>query len=388
MVCELDQPWSGEPGVGRVCAFNERGEPERVEFDVVVHDGDPLCGGELDAAVDGGGEAEVRAEGDEAGAMAQRDSLAIVGAAIVQDEDGFRLQALAGERGKGVVEKIGLVPVRNNNCDAGGHRRKGRCQEGEERQGQYQASTSSATGKALLEEEEEVLEAVAPGIEFDLAEAGGVHDGDLLEAGGGVEEGFDLDLFGESHAVGFELHVLEDAAAEDPHAALRVADPTEEKERHGEGQNEVAELVLEAHGAAVAHGEAGGVEEIGFEVEEGFDEVADGVGGVAVIAVEGDDDIPGGHGEALLVAAAVAADVFADDDGAEVFGDLGSTVSGGVVDNDDLIDKVGHEAQDLLDALLFIETRDDNGDLQILVQGKCSSFLDPKTSIVMAARIE
>ncbi len=106
-----------------------------------------------------------------------------------------------------------------------------------------------------------------------------------------VAQSLDFDLFGKRHAVGFELHVFQNGAAEDPHAGLRIAHPAEEQHRHGEGEHQVAEFVLEAHGAAVAHGEPRGVQEIDIEVQEGFDQVRERVDGIAVVAIEGDDQI-------------------------------------------------------------------------------------------------
>ena len=75
--------------------------------------------------------------------------------------------------------------------------------------------------------------------------------------------------------------IRSDRAAED-HAALRVA---HQRKNSGTWQrkHKVAELVFEAHGAVVARGKAWGVEEVNLEMEEGFEQVADGVGRVAVV---------------------------------------------------------------------------------------------------------
>ena len=127
---------------------------------------------------------------------------------------------------------------------------------------------------------------------------------------------FDFDLFGERHAVGFQLHLLQNGAAEDPHAGLRIAHPAEEERRKGDGEHQVAEFVLETHGAAVAHGEPRSVEEIDVEVKEGFDQIRERVGRIAVVAIERDDQVAHGDGESAFIAAAVAAHVFADDFGA------------------------------------------------------------------------
>jgi hypothetical protein len=108
-----------------------------------------------------------------------------------------------------------------------------------------------------------------------------------------IEKRLDLDLFGERHAVGLEHHVLEDGAAKDPHAGLRITHPTKEQNGRGRWKDQVAHLVFKAHGAAVAHGKPRGVEEVGFEVKKGFQQVGDGIGRIAVIAIERDDDVAG-----------------------------------------------------------------------------------------------
>lgn len=139
--------------------------------------------------------------------------------------------------------------------------------------------------------------------------------------------------------------------------------------------------MFEAHRPAVADGEAGGVEEIDFEVEEGFEQVADGVGRVGVVAVEGYDDVAGGFAEAGFVGASVAADVFADDFGTERVGYVAGAVGGAVIDDDDLIDQGRHAAQDALDALFFIQTGNDDGDFQVTIQVAIVAANDRTTTI-------
>ena len=134
------------------------------------------------------------------------------------------------------------------------------------------------------------------------------------------------------------------------------------QQRHGERQDQVAEAAAEAHGAGVADREARGIQEIDIEVEEGFEQVGERVDRVALVAIEGDDEILGGDGEAAFVGASVAADIFADHLGAEGGGDLGGAVGGGVVHHDDLVDELGHGAEDALDALLLVEAGDDDGE--------------------------
>ncbi len=84
----------------------------------------------------------------------------------------------------------------------------------------------------------------------------------------GIQESFDLDFLGEGHAVGFKLHVFQNATAENPHAGLRIRHPTEEQQRHSKRQDQIANLVLEAHRLGVADREARRVQKVGFEVKK------------------------------------------------------------------------------------------------------------------------
>src|SRR5207302_11180143 len=105
-----------------------------------------------------------------------------------------------------------------------------------------------------------------------------------------------------------------------------------------------------------------GVEEIDFEVQEGFDEVGEGVDGVAVAAIQGDDEVAGGTGEAAFVGATIAANVFTDHFGTERGGDLAVAVGGIVKDHDHRVHEVGHSAENGLDALFLVQTGNDHGD--------------------------
>src|SRR5690348_6798609 len=79
----------------------------------------------------------------------------------------------------------------------------------------------------LPDKEQQVVDAVSPWVQFNLAQAGGVKNGNFSEANAAALQGLDLDLFRESHAVGGEAHVFQDGAPEYPHAGLRVSHPTE-----------------------------------------------------------------------------------------------------------------------------------------------------------------
>src|ERR1039457_2376464 len=104
-----------------------------------------------------------------------------------------------------------------------------------------------------------MLHAVAPESELSLAHARTVHNRYLAEANPRIAHGLDLDLLAKAHAIGFQLHVLEDGAAENPHAGLRVAHPAEKEKGHGQRESEVANLIDQAHAVPVAHRETRGV---------------------------------------------------------------------------------------------------------------------------------
>ena len=90
---------------------------------------------------------------------------------------------------------------------------------------------------------------------------------------------------------------------------------------------------------------------------------------IAVVAVEGDDEVAGGLGESAFVAAAVSADLFANHLGAQRGGHFAGAVGGVVVHDDHLIDELGHGAEHLFDALLLVEAGDDDGDGEGLIHG-------------------
>src|SRR5689334_23773533 len=115
--------------------------------------------------------------------------------------------------------------------------------------------------EAPADQEGEVLPAVAPLLELDLADAGAVGDVGLPELEP-AQHGLELDLLAEGHAVRGQPHAGEPGTAEHPHAGLAVADRLEEQERRGRGQHPVADPVADAHRAPVAEREPAGGEEL------------------------------------------------------------------------------------------------------------------------------
>src|SRR5579859_992499 len=134
-------------------------------------------------------------------------------------------------------------------------------------------SRQPAAAEALLHQEEKIVKSVPPGVQLYLAQPGTVLNRDLAEPDTGALEGLDLDFLGKRHAVRFQLHLVDDASPEHPHTGLRIAHPAQVKHRHGQGQNQVAELVLEAHGPPVANRKARSIQEIDIEVKEGLNQV-------------------------------------------------------------------------------------------------------------------
>ena len=183
-------------------------------------------------------------------------------------------------------------------------------------------------------------------------------------------EGFDFYFFAERHSVAFERHFREDTSAEDPHAALRIADPAKIKQTHGDRKDEVAHFVFETHRFRIAHGEPRRIQKVDLKMTKCLQKIRDGVRRIAMIAVEGDDDVTRRKGEALLVGTSIPASIFANHSGPEIGSHFAGAVGRTVIDNNHLIDKGRHSTQDLLDSLLLVETRHDNGNALVVVHQK------------------
>jgi hypothetical protein len=195
-------------------------------------------------------------------------------------------------------------------------------------------------------------------------------DRDLGKSDVAVFKSFDFYFFAERHSVAFQRHFGEDTSSEDPHAALRIADPAKVEQAHRDGKDEVADLVFETHGLWIADGEPGSVQKVDFQMTECFEQIRNRVGRIAVVAIESDNDVARGKGKALLVGAAITSGVLADDSRAKVGGNFAGPVRRPVIDNNHFIDERGHTTQDLLDPLLFIEARHDYGDALVVIHQK------------------
>ncbi len=89
-----------------------------------------------------------------------------------------------------------------------------------------------------------------------------------------------------------------------------------------------------------------------------------------MIAVEGDDNVARRKGETLLVGTSIPAGIFANHSGAEIGSHFAGAVCRTVIDDNHLIYKGRHSAQDLLDPLLLVQTRHDNGNALVVVHQK------------------
>lgn len=84
-------------------------------------------------------------------------------------------------------------------------------------------------------------------------------DRDFSEANLAVFQRFDFYFLAKRHSVAFKRHFRQDASTEDPHAALRVADPAKIEQAHCDRKDEVADFVFETHCLGIANGEPGGI---------------------------------------------------------------------------------------------------------------------------------
>src|SRR5215472_16636283 len=215
-------------------------------------------------------------------------------------------------------------------------------------------SLSRSALKALLHKEKQIVESVAPWVQFNLAQTRRVKDRNLREPDARIFQRLDLDLLRERHAVRCEPHFFQDRPPEHPHAGLRIAHPAEKQDRHGKRQNPVPHLVLETHGLPIAHRKTRSVQKIYLEMQQRFDQIRDRVRRITVVAIERYDDVAGGRSESTFVRAAVTAHLLADHLRSELVCHLRRPVLRAVVHHDYLVHEVRHARKDLLDSLLFV----------------------------------
>ena len=128
--------------------------------------------------------------------------------------------------------------------------------------------------------------------------------------------------------------------------------------------------MFEAHRLRIANRKAGCVEEIDIEMTKCFKQIRNGVGWIAMVAIEGDDDVSGGVSEAALVSSAVASGVLSDDVGAQRGGHFARSICRTVIDDNDFIDERRHALQHLLNPLLLVQAGHDHRNSLVVIHQK------------------
>src|SRR5581483_7941475 len=133
--------------------------------------------------------------------------------------------------------------------------------------------------------------------------------------------------------------------------------------------------MFEAHRPRVANGEAGGVQKVNLKVQERLEKIRNAVHRIRMVAVEGDDQVPGGVGKSFLVRPPVTSHVLADYRGPQPLRYDGCAISRAVIDHNDLVHIFGHASEDLLDALLLVQAWNDHRDAMVFVH---AAMRDPQ----------
>src|SRR4030095_13703948 len=103
--------------------------------------------------------------------------------------------------------------------------------------------------KTLLDQKQEIAQAVLPGLQLDFAQPVGVVDVDFLEADLRVSNRLNLYFFAESHPVTDEIHLQQALPLKNPHSRLGVPYPTQIKQGRGHTKDFVTKPVFERHRA-------------------------------------------------------------------------------------------------------------------------------------------
>src|SRR5256885_11492912 len=102
-------------------------------------------------------------------------------------------------------------------------------------------------------------------------------------------------------------------------------------------------------------------------MQKRFEQVAQRVHRIRMIAIERDNDVPSGARESAFVRPAIPPMQFRNNVGAHVSSNYCRAIGRTVVDNDNLVDKRRYFPQYFSNADFLIETRYDYGDAAILV---------------------
>src|SRR5687768_7272593 len=223
----------------------------------------------------------------------------------------------------------------------------------------HQALQASAT-QAEPKQVEEIVDAVAPGVQLGFADALAVVDVVLTEAEAPVNR-LQLDFLGKGHPTIARLDEVEYLAPEYPHTRLRVGYPAEPQHARHVGQYLVPQDVAEAHRLGVAQWKAARRNEIEVIIYQVIDDRSDRVGRVGAVAVGGRDDVAPGAGQSCLICIAVALPRLEYHLSAKLGGDVPRLVGAVVVHYYHLVDERGERFEDRCYPSLLIEAGYNHG---------------------------
>src|SRR5207249_3141960 len=95
-----------------------------------------------------------------------------------------------------------------------------------------------------------------------------------------------------------------------PHARLRIVNPSQKNDGHRQTQKFVAEAVLEGHGADVLERKSRCGEKAYIGTKEYFEQIGDAVHRIRVIAIQGHYNVSMGLKESGLVRSSIPANLF------------------------------------------------------------------------------
>ncbi len=128
--------------------------------------------------------------------------------------------------------------------------------------------------------------------------------------------------------------------------------------------------MFETHRLRIANGKAGCVEEINIKMTKCFEQIRNGVGRIAMVAIKGDNDVAGGVSKAALVGSTVAAGILSNDVGAQGGRHFAGSIRRSVINDNDFVDERRHALQHLLNPLLFVEAGHDDGYALVVIHQK------------------
>src|SRR5205814_7031713 len=95
-------------------------------------------------------------------------------------------------------------------------------------------------------------------------------------------------------------------------------------------------------------------------VQKGFEQIAQGIDRIGIVAVQSHDDVPSGVRKPFFVGSAITTMEFPDDHSAHLPRDFSGSIRRVIVNDDGFIDKIRKCLQYLLYSFLLVQTRYDN----------------------------